>query len=123
MKITPPLIFLTYDEKRIFSVENEDGVCYIPVFMDAERAKAYSESLGIDLQTRLVLELEKAANLFEVVRLVDRLVEFVVVDPFPPAPNNRLSAIELEEFVRMLRQSIQKPDSPRPLHTKPDQVE
>jgi hypothetical protein len=108
MNIKLPLTVLGYDEKRLFMVENDDGNTILPVFSEIEDAEKYRKHFtdnGVDLQTLILIEPEKAVNLFEVVMLISSL-EFIVINPPPPQKGQKMVCHQTWEFLRWVKDSL-----------------
>lgn len=122
MHIKLPLLVIAFSSKRIFSLENEAGDIYIPIFSDTSLARDYSDTIRGDktqLQTRILVEPEKALNFFEVLALKNPQM-YVAFDP-PIKKTNRISAFPIMEFTCMLKNSLiadrQMEGTPLPPHT------
>jgi hypothetical protein len=106
MDIKLPLIVLGYDEKRLFSVEDVKSNIILPIFTSAERADRYKnyfcQQHELDLNTLMVVEPERAVNLFEVVVLISS-VKFAVIDPYPPTWGRQSEAIGVWDLVNQLK--------------------
>jgi len=115
MRIRMPLIFIGFDERRLFSVADERGRVMIPVFMSAQLAETYRQyfedhSPGQkhekrSLMTLMVETADKAINLLEWIQMVDPEADRIVIDPDTPTFGSEdAMCLRLQEFLRDLKQ-------------------
>ena len=132
MKAKLPLFVLGYDEKRLLSASDDNGIIFLPVFFNpdfAERYRQYfNEQFNLQLNSFVVTNAQKALNLFEVVSMADQAIKMVVFDPLPPGQRPRqVQSSGLMEWVQSLqryyRRSLQtrKGKKPRPPRNRPGQ--
>ena len=113
--IALPIIFLGYDERRIFSVHDQRNLCMLPVFTSAVAAEKYRRHFAstndLELQTLIVTELERVINLIEVIMIVDPDTECVILNPPPPSIHFEESfSITMKDFLRSLKGQYHQKD-------------
>ena len=112
-----PLIFLGYDEMRLFSVADERERVSVPVFTDAEKAESYRmhfmEFRDVKLITLMVAEVGRAINLLQCIRIADPTVGRIAIDPDVPTFNKEDSiCYTIDEAITALTNQYLKPQGP-----------
>ena len=87
IRIVLPIIVLGYAPTKLFSVLDERGKGFIPIFTSPERATEYLEHFSTDekkLHHYVLSNLTDAASLLQTIKIIDLSIEYVTLNPFPP---------------------------------------
>lgn len=103
-----PFYVLGYTPTKLFSVADERGREFLPLFTLPERAERYrlyfTTRHELQLRAFLVTKLDAAINLLDRVLLSGSLVEFVAIDPKRPDLDDRPALCQkLTDCIRQLR--------------------
>jgi len=119
MKLCLPIIFLGYDEERLFSVADERERSMIPVFMDAELAEEYrvyyEKHYDLKLQALLSTEPAVVINILQCIMLVDPNTEYLTIDPdLPTFTQGKSECYSIREVIAAVADQYLKPDPHNP---------
>ena len=87
-----PFFVIAYNQKTLFSVDDEHGVGTLPIFTYAEAAEKYrrffTRKFKLKLQICVADKLENGLNLIECASLACKTLEYAVINPLPPLLKN-----------------------------------
>lgn len=113
MKIEFPLLVLGYSQKRVFSIETDEGHVLFPIFYDAEKAEAFRIFFGREhkqkLEAFVIADAQVALPFFRHLLIADPGLQGVVLDPPPPVDGKEGGhTIPYLQFLEQLRGQFRK---------------
>jgi hypothetical protein len=121
--LTVPFFIIAYNQKTIFSIEDENGNNILPIFTNAVLAEKYRKYFArkykLKLQVCIADKPENCLNLIECAMLACKALKFAVIDPPLPTTTSKQPVLKpIQSILTFLLGQYQKVRNRQNLHKK-----